>query len=139
MTEEEFHKYKSKYIDFLVEQQSKEYRIIPCVEKLSYANNDTTEFSFLFSVKCKYGNVMVVHENVNPDGSTLIFIVKKDAFNEAIREVYDFLQGAEINKRSSLRSGSISLNRKMIIRYRSVNHDDINSWKRAIYSYKQIY
>lgn len=139
MTEEEFHKYKSKYIDFLVTQQSESYKIIPCVEKLSYANNDSTEYSFIFSVKCRNGNIMVVHENVNPDRSTLIFIVHKMSFKEAIREIYDFLQGAEINKRSSLRSGSVSLNRKMIIAHRSVNHEDLNTWKRSILSYKQIY
>ena len=132
MTAEEFEKYKSEYINHLVKLQSKKYKVIPCVERLSHANNDVTEYAFMFSIECRSGNILIVHENVNPDRSTLLFWVKEAAYDKAIREIYDFLQSAEINKRSSLRDRSIDVGNAEIIKYKSINHDDIWSWKRAI-------
>jgi len=132
MTPEEFEKYKSEHINHLVKLQSKKYKVIPCVERLSHANNDMTEYAFMFSIECRSRNILIVHENVNPDRSTLLFWVKEAAYDKAIREIYDFLQSAEINKRSSLRDGSIDVGNAGIIKYKSINHDDLWSWKRAI-------
>jgi hypothetical protein len=127
MTEEEFRKYKSKYIDFLVTEQSKQHKVIPCVERLAHANSDTTEYAFMFSIECSSGRILIVHENVNPDRSTLLFLVREQDFNRSIRELYDFLQGAEINKRSSLRSRDLEIDSAKILRYKSINHDDYSS------------
>jgi hypothetical protein len=135
MTAEEFEKYKSEYINHLVKLQSKKYKVIPCVERLSHANNDVTEFAFMFSIECRSGSILIVHENVNPDRSTLLFWVKEAAYDKAIREIYDFLQSAEINKRSSLRGGSIDVGNVGVIRYKSINHDDIWSWKKSMKVY----
>ena len=136
MTPEEFKKYKSKYIDFLVDMQSKEYKVIPCVERLAHSNSDTTEYSFMFSIECTSNFVLIVHENVNPDRSTLLFLLKKENYDKAIREIYDFLQSAEINKRSSLREKALDIKNAGIIHYRSINHDDIYTWKNWITFYK---
>ena len=137
MTPEEFKKYKSKYIDYLVTIQSEKYKVIPCVERLAHTNSDMTEYAFLFSIECNSGKILIVHENVNPDRSTLLFLVKKENFNKSIREIYDFLQSAEINKRSSLREKNIEIENAGILSYRSINHDDLNSWKQTITSYKR--
>lgn len=135
MTTEEFEKYKSEYINHLVKLQSKNYKVIPCVERLSHANSDVTEYAFMFSIECRSGNILIVHENVNPDRSTLLFWVKGTAYDNAIREIYDFLQSAEINKRSSLRGGSIDVGNAGVVRYKSINHDDIWSWRKALRDY----
>ncbi len=135
MTTEEFEKYKSEYINHLVKLQSKKYKVIPCVERLSHANSDITEYAFMFSIECRSGNILIVHENVNPDRSTILFWVKDSAYHNAIREIYDFLQSAEINKRSSLRGGSIDVGNAGVMRYKSINHDDIWSWRKAIKVY----
>lgn len=137
MTEEEFRKYKSKYIDFLIMEQSKKYKVIPCVERLAHANSDTTEYAFLFSLECHSGRILIVHENVNPDRSTLLFLVRHEVYDKAIRAIYDFLQRAEINKRSNLRSKDLDLDDAQITSYKSINHDDIYSWKQMISSYKR--
>ena len=136
MTEEEFRKYKSKYIDFLVMEQSKQHKVIPCVERLSHANSDTTEYAFLFSLNCNSGRILIVHENVNPDRSTLLFLVKHEYYDQSIRSIYDFLQGAEVNKRSNLRSKDLELDNAQIVSYKSINHDDLYSWKQTISTYK---
>lgn len=112
-----------------------EGEVIPCVERLSHANSDVTEYAFMFSIECRPGNILIVHENVNPDRSTLLFWVKGTEYNNAIREIYDFLQSAEINKRSSLRGGSIDVGNAGIVRYKSINHDDIWSRRKAIKEY----
>lgn len=136
MTEEEFRKYKSKYIDFLVMEQSKQHKVIPCVERLAHANSDTTEYAFLFSLNCNSGRILIVHENVNPDRSTLLFLVKHEYYNQSIRSIYDFLQGAEVNKRSNLRSKDLELDNAQIVSYKSINHDDLYLWKQTISTYK---
>lgn len=134
MTPEEFKKYKSEYIDFLVKMQSKEYKVIPCVERLAHSTGDMTEYAFIFSLKCGNGNIMIVHENVNPDRSTLIFEVKSATYNNSIRAIYDFLQSAEINKRSNLRDRNVEIEEVGIVRYRSINHENIYQWQRVIKS-----
>ncbi len=137
MTTEEFQKYKSEYIDFLVANQSERYKIIPCVERLTHIIGDTTEYAFMFSLECKSGDILIVHENVNPDRSTLLFLVNKEEYNVSVREIYSFLQSAETNKRSNLREGNIEIYHKGISHYRSINHDDIYSWKHSILQYKK--
>jgi hypothetical protein len=139
MTPEEFKKYKSKYIDYLVVEQSKEYKIVPCAERLAHTTGDTTEFAFLFSIPCGNDKVMIVHENVNPDRSTLLFLVRREEFQKSIRAIYDFLQSPEINKRSSLRSRDLEIDSAKILRYKSINHDDYSSWKQTILFYKRYY
>ena len=136
MTPEDFRKYKSQYIDYLVSLQSEKYKVIPCVERMAHANSDSTEYAFMFSIECRSGKILIVHENVNPDRSTLLFLVKEDDFNKSIREIYDFLQSAEINKRSSLRDRSIAIKNVGIQSYRSINHDELYSWKSSITAYK---
>ena len=136
MTPEDFQRYKSKYIDYLVSLQSKKYKVIPCVERLAHTNSDVTEYAFMFSIECKSGKILIVHENVHPDRSTLLFVVREASYNNSIREIYDFLQSAEINKRSSLRDKSIEIENAGILSYRSINHDDIYSWKQTISTYK---
>lgn len=139
MTAEEFEKYKSEYIDYLVKQQSKKYKVIPCVERLAHTDSDTTEYAFMFSIKCKSGDILIVHENVHPDRSTLLFVVKPENYDQAIHAIYDFMQSAEINKRSSLREGNLEIKQAGVERYRSINHDYFFSWSRIIKNYKSFY
>ena len=132
MTVEEFQKYKSDYINYLLEKQKSNYKIIPCVERLAHINSKVTEQSFLFSMECKSGNILIVHENVNPDRSTLLFLVKTKSYEKAIRNIYNFLQSSTINKRSGIRNRAVLINDDSIINYNSINHDDLQSWKSTV-------
>lgn len=136
MTLEEFQKYKSQYIDYLVSLQSKDLKIIPCVERMAHSTGDMFETAFIFTVNCKNGNLLIVHENVSPSRSTLLFEVKKQDVMNTIRAIYDFLQSAEINKRSSLRSKDLEIDNNNIIKYRSLNHDYFSSWKATLLYYR---
>lgn len=139
MTAAEFEKYKSEYIDHLVKQQSKKYKVIPCVERLAHTDSDITEYAFMFSIECKSGDILIVYENVHPDRSTLLFVVKPENYDQAIRSIYDFMQSAEINKRSSLRDGNIEIKQTGVERFCSINHDGVFIWSRMIKNYKLFY
>ena len=130
MSKEEFLKYKSKYIDYLVILQHIETRIVPCVENLSHSNSTIYEEAFMFSVKCHSGNTLIVVENINPDRSTLAFVVNSKQYMLALKTIHSFLQSPEINKRSGLRDGSFDFSKDGVILNESINHDDdFSSWE----------
>lgn len=128
MTASDFRKYKSKFIDLLVDLQDEHYKVIPCVERLAHFNSDTMEFAFMFSIKGRSGKVLIVHENVNPDRSTLLFTIIEKDYMKSVRSLYDFLQSAEINKRSTLRNADFELDELGVCWYGSINHDEFDSW-----------
>ena len=112
--------------------QGDDYKVIPCAERLAHANSDTIEYSFIFTLDSKPDLVLVVHENVNIDRSTLLFLVKKDSYDKTIRGIYDFLQSPEINKRSGIRDRAMEIKGTGIVKYKSINHDELYSWKSAV-------
>lgn len=130
MTPAEFTKYKSEFINFLLKKQSGKYKVIPCVERLTHTDNDITEEAFMFSLKENTGRYLIVYENVNPDRSTLLFEVEENDYELTVQSIYDFLQSAEVNKRSNLRGRKIELKEANVKRFRSINHD--SSWKYSI-------
>lgn len=133
MTPVEFAKYKSEFINFLLMKQSDKYKVIPCLERLAHTDNDIIEEAFMFSLKEKTGRYLIVYENVNADRSTLLFEVEEKDYDLTVQSIYDFLQSAEINKRSNLRSRNIELKEANVRRFKSINHDI--SWKHSIISY----
>ena len=135
MSVEEFTKYKSHYIDYLAKHQDEKYKIIPCVERLAHTTGEMTEYAFMFSIQCKGDRVLIVHENVNPDRSTLLFVVEENAYDKTLRAIYDFLESAEINKRSGIRDGAIEMKGTGVVNYKSVNHNDPGSWQMIIEDY----
>lgn len=129
MTEEEFFKYKSEYINYLVSIQSKKHKIIPCVESLSHVTGEAYEYAFIFSSKCKNGNFLIVHENVNSARSTIFFVVKKNSYEDSIRIIYEFLHSSEVNKRSNIQENNLKIDNPNIVKYGSIDHNYINEWK----------
>ena len=136
MTASDCRKYKSRFIDFLVDLQDERYKVIPCTERLAHSGSDTMEFAFMFTVKCRSGKLLIVHENVNPDRSTLLFIIKEDNYMKNVRSLYDFLQSAEINKRSAIRSEDFEFDELGVDWYGSINHDEYDNWSWKIKYYK---
>ena len=128
MTARDFQKYKSRFINFLVEYQDEHYKVIPCVERLAHSGSDTMEFAFMFTLKCRSGKLLIVHENINPDRSTLLFTIREENYMKKVQSLYDFLQSAEINKRSALRSADFELNELGVSWYGSINHDEFENW-----------
>ena len=135
MKPEDFKKYKSKFIDFLVEQQMDEYKVVPVSENVSHSRSSYEEASFIFTAKSWDGRVFIIIENVNPDRSTLLFKVELDMYMTALHAIFDYIQSDVINKRSAIRDGDIDFGNIGILAYWTFNHDSYIDWMYRLKSY----
>ena len=128
MKPEEFKRYKSKFIDFLVEHQMDEYKVVPVSENVSHSRSSYDEASFIFTAKSWDSRIFIIIENVNPDRSTLLFKVERDKYMTALHTIFDYIQSDIINKRSAIRNGDISFDNAGIVAYWAFNHDSYTDW-----------
>lgn len=132
MNESEFRRFKSEFIDYLVAKRKTSYGVIPCQECLRYEMSKETyemEDAFMFILPNNDGSSTIVYENLNIDRSTLLFRAEQGHDMDAARQVFTFMNGMDINKRSSLRSKWIKMKGHGIVRYKSLNHTDFSEWK----------
>lgn len=119
-----FKKYKSQYIDFLVNKQLEKYRIVPVIERLEHNDSKTDEEAFMFTLKTSNEDKLcIVLENVNPARSSIIFYILKKGYKKTLHNLFDFICGTEINKRSKLHSNSYKLDSIGVLKYKCINHD----------------
>ncbi len=124
LTPEFFKKYKSHYIDFLVNKQLENYRIVPVVERLEHNNSKTDEEAFIFTLNTSVEEELcIVLENVNPARATIIFCILRKGYKKTLHNIYDFICSTEVNKRSRLHSNFYILDYMGVLRYKCVNHD----------------
>jgi len=129
-----FKKYKSQYIDFLVNKQLENYRITPVIERLEHYDSQTNEEAFMFTLETSNeDNLCIVLENVNPARASIIFYILKRGYKKTLHNLFDFICGTEINKRSKLHSNSYELVSIGVLKYECINHD--LNWK---YNMEQI-
>lgn len=129
MKPEDFRKYKSQFINYLIFQQHKQYKVVPMSESITHSNITFEEATFIFTAKCWDSNLLLIIENVNPDRSTIIFKIYPNQYKDALQTVFDFMQSNLVNKRSSIREKSLTFSECGIIEYWSCNHDSFNDWK----------
>lgn len=123
-----FKKYKSQYIDFLVNKQLENYRIVPVIERLEHYDSKTDEEAFMFTLETtNEDKLCIVLENVNPARASIIFYILKRGYKKILHNLFDFICGTEINKRSKLHSNSYKLDSIGIFKYKCINHD--LNWK----------
>ena len=135
MKPEDFKRYKSKFIDFLVEKQMDEYKVVPVSENVSHSRSSYDEASFIFTAKSWDGRIFIIIENVNPDRSTLLFKVERDMYMTALHTIFDYIQSDVINKRSAIRDGDIDFGNIGILAYWTFNHDSYIDWKYRLMGY----
>lgn len=128
MKPEEFRRYKSKFIDFLVGHQMDEYKVVPVSENISHSRGSYDEASFIFTAKSWDGHLFIIIENVNPDRSTLLFKVRREMYMTALHTIFDYIQSEVINKRSAIRDGEINFGNAGIVTYWTFNHDSYIDW-----------
>lgn len=129
MKPEDFRKYKSQFINYLIFQQHKQFKVVPMSESITHSNITFEEATFIFTVKSWDNNLLLIIENVNPDRSTIIFKVFPDQYKDALQTIFDFMQSNLVNKRSSIRENSLTFSNCGIIKYWSCNHDSFNDWR----------
>lgn len=119
-----FKKYKSQYIDFLVNKQLEKYRIVPVIERLEHNDSKTDEEAFMFTFETSNEDKLcIVLENVNPARASIIFYILKKGYKKTLHNLFDFICGTEINKRSKLHSNSYKLDSIGVLKYKCINHD----------------
>ena len=135
MTIDNFKKYKSQFIDFLVECQAKEYKIVPAIETIANSRAEKYEECFIFTTKSLFGVLFIIMENVNPDRATMIFKVRKDKYMIAACTIFEYVQSDMRNKRSAVRDGKVDFDNSGILDYWTSNHDTFHDWKIRMLSY----
>ena len=134
MKPEDFKKYKSRFIDFLVEHQSKEHKIVPVSEDFTYANGSRfSEEGFVFTTKSNSDRFLViVIENINPDRATMYFSVRTEMYEAALRTIFNYIQSDTKNKRSAIRDGKEPFKDVGFSYYGSTPHDYFYDWKNRL-------
>lgn len=132
-TKEELAKFKSQYLNYLVGKQMREYKIVPCNERVVHYNvsERTLESCFLFTIEASNPHrVILAVENLNTDRATMLFSFDKRYYEKALRSIYEFLRGNELNKRSNLRRWQSYGMSGFHVEYHAVNHrhTDEYSW-----------
>ena len=135
MNPEEFKKYKSKFIDYLVAHQSKDYKIVPVSENVSHSRSSYDEASFIFTARSFDSCLFIIIENVNPDRSTLLFKVLPEKYKDALHAIYDYIQSDIINKRSAIRDHELNFGSIGILYYKTFNHDSYTDWMYRLRGY----
>lgn len=127
-------KYNSAYIDYLITLHSKNYRVVPCLEVLAHSDNDVSEDSFFFTVEYTKNEeyLILIMENVNPNRATLLFLVRKESYIKDLNEIYDFMSGMEVNKRSTIKVNNARLKECGVVAFKAVNHGYLYEWQQAI-------
>ena len=118
-----------QFINYLIFQQHKEYKVVPMSESITHSNITFEEATFIFTTKSWDNSLLLIIENVNPDRSTIIFKVYPNQYKDALQTVFDFMQSSLVNKRSSIREKSLTFSDCGIIEYWSCNHDSFNDWQ----------
>lgn len=128
---ERLKKFKSRYLNYLIDKQMGGYRVIPCNERVIHSSqlDNKTECAFIFTIAANSPRkVILAIENLNIDRATMLFSFERIHYERALRGIYEYLRSSEINKRSSLRRWESYGLGGIQIDYHAVNHRNSESY-----------
>ncbi len=117
-------KTKNKYIQYLVDNQSPDYRFVPLFEKSLTYNED----AFLFTIKKR--SLIIVWENLSENTATFVFKCNQSNHDEVLQRVYDYAC-SDINYKR-LRLHPNKLNPIIGLKYDIVYHNDFCEWRNIL-------
>ena len=122
-------KYKSKFLTYLSENQSLDYKIIPAEEVFAYKKIAFSEDAFIFTIKSNSSGILkLVFENVNSQRSTLIFVTDVHNYYETVRNVFLLMSSDMKNKREEIHNQSLDLSSIGVNSYYAINHSTFEGW-----------
>lgn len=127
-------KFKSKYIDYLIENNLEGMKIIPCMERRTNTQNEVEEPAFIFTIKARRyfydnsGNVKIVFENVYDNNASIVFITTRDKYSLTLQSIYNFFRSDTVNKRQKIHEGRIDHKLLNVTQYYAVNHISKSDW-----------
>ncbi|MCB0540477.1 MAG: hypothetical protein KDE33_23370 [Bacteroidetes bacterium] len=125
-----FPKSKSKYLEFLINSQVDQKRIIPIQEIFLRDEGNYIEDGFLFTIEGS-NCLLIIWENINIDRATYVFTTSSQTYAEDIQNVFDLALAKIKNKRSHLHSDK-DFWMKNIPLYKIVNHTNLFDWKTSL-------
>lgn len=128
----EIKKYKSQYLDYLSERQDDKFKLLYCIERKTHQTvNEAIEDSFIFTVKVDR-LIVIVHENLDVNRSSIVFYIKPQMYETAIKKIHSFFASDIVNKRQLIASNNIHFKDSGIVAIERIMHNDFQSWKSRI-------
>lgn len=119
---------KSDYLNHLLNHQVPGISVISTMECCAYATGttDSYERAYVFAVMNSSGRYCVIYENANEDNASIVAKVdSEEKCYECVAAMVNYMRSHSVNKRETLRS-THNINGFAV---RSINHDDIATWK----------
>lgn len=122
---------KSDYLNHLLKFQANEINIIKTSECCSYATSSNCyyERAFVFAIMNNSGKYCVIYENENEDKASIVATVSgEEQCYACANAMIKYMKSHNVNKRETLRS----THRIEEFMVKSINHDDIATWKNHV-------
>ncbi|MCM1421223.1 MAG: hypothetical protein NC224_07480 [Bacteroides sp.] len=124
---------EQKYLDFLCEKHLPNRRAYYMLEvKINSNQMSADEEGFLFVLKEAKDFVYLLYENSLPARASILFVARKDDYNESVRFIHEYFSSQIINKRELLSKHKVDAYRHGIIRYTHINHTTFGEWRRNL-------
>ena len=121
----------TEYLKYLANKIDTEFRLIPVLE---YANGKV-EDSFLFRIRNKNGNILLVWENVNVSRATYIFKFTEKKQEEVLKKIEDFICTTGFEHKRSMLSSDTLLSKKSKLELcflKKYSHENFSDFKSEI-------
>jgi hypothetical protein len=122
---------RTEYLKHLAKIIGPEFKLIPVLE---YANGKV-EDSFLFRLRNKNGNILLIWENVNVSRATYIFKFPERKQDQALKNIEDFISTTDFEHKRSILSSKSGNSRKIKLElcfYEKYAHKDISKFKAEV-------
>ncbi len=125
--------HNSWYLEYLGKLHLNTFSIYCSTEQVVHTHgDDKTEISFIFTVCEVEDKILVVYENSEVDRSTILFWVKSNRHEEAIKMIHQYFASYEENKRQSMQTMHIDFSTAGILAYKRINHTTTAEWEKKI-------
>lgn len=128
-----FKEQKTEFLDYLGEHQLKTYNVVCFPElRINSEGGFASEYAFIFTLKEKNDRLLIAFENIYKSRCSYLFIIKKNNWDAAVHQLYDYFTSTKMNKREALVRGETQLNFYKPFSYVRVMHTDFLQWSLRI-------
>ncbi len=122
---------RTDYLKHLAKIISPEFKIIPVLEY----SNGKVEDSFLFRLRNKNGNILLIWENVNLSRATYIFKFPESKQEITLKKIKEFICTTDFELKRSILSSKTGTSRKIkmdLCFYEKYSHENIGKFKSEV-------
>jgi hypothetical protein len=122
---------RTEYLKWLANHLDPEFRLIPVLE---YANGKV-EDSFLFRIRNKNGNILLIWENVHVSRATYIFKFSEQKQDEVLKKIEDFICTTDFEHKRSILSSDNANSKKLKLELgflKKYSHENISDFKAEV-------